>query len=250
MNKKMLMFTLLVLTLCLGCLTGCGDGRYNNSATHPGGAKENVSAKGGTLHLKGDAEFAITYDKNGRVTDVTARNDKGREVLSKFTAYEGKEARKVVAGLATAMGQAGHFTTEEGQTQKNLSLEIQKDSKQPHNGFLDDLVKDVRDSITAGNWSIPLMISGASIFGLNDDRYNNSVTDPAGNGGQNDPFDDDDDRDDTDGDDPFDDDDNGNTNGGNGGSTGGDNSGTNGGSTGGNNSGMTGGGNPSGMGGR
>lgn len=188
MKKKMLAFTLLLLALCFGCFTGCGKGSYNNSATHPGGNSgsdadkdsNKDSASGGVLHLKGDSEFAITYDKDGRVTDVTARNEKGKDVLTNFKDFVGKETREVVSGLTTAMGEAGHFTAETADETKQLSLEIQKDSVLPHDSFLDDLVDDVRTSINTGKWNVPLTVSGASHFGLSDDKYNNSATDPNG----------------------------------------------------------------------
>ncbi len=182
MKKKMIIFTLLVLTMCFGTLTGCGNGSHINSATHPGGDKDSDkdSAMGGILHLNGDSEFAITYDKDGKVTAVTARNEKGKDVLAKYTGYVGKEVRQVVSGLVGAMGAAGHFTAEATGETKKLAMEIQKDSKLPHDSFLDDLVNDVRSGLKTGKWDIPFTISGASHYGLSDDKYNNSATNQNG----------------------------------------------------------------------
>lgn len=169
MKKRNYLLTLAaVALLTLSTLTGCGG---NNTATvNPSSEDIVVSevAEGGVLCLKVNPEIAISYDNEGLVTKVEARNDDGNVILESYSGYEGKECREVVKELVTAIGEAGYFVEEVEGESRQITIEIEVGSKIPHDTFIDDVVADVKTCVSANDWSSPIALEGNTDYGITD----------------------------------------------------------------------------------
>lgn len=172
--KKMnsIIAIVLALVLSLACLTSCGQ-----SATADNGT-ELVS--GGVLCLKVNPEIAISYDADGLVTEISARNEDAVKILEGYTGYEGKATRDVVSELVTLIGDAGYFVEEvEGESRK-ITIEVEVGSKLPSDTFLDDVIADVKASIDAHDWSAPIVAEETIYDGVTD--YNDTDYGPNNDG--------------------------------------------------------------------
>ena len=144
MKFKSVLAVTLALMLVLGCMTGCA-----RSGKHEQHAQE---ASGGVLCIRVNPEIAVTFDENGKVTKVEARNDDGGRIIADYAHYEGKETREVVTELVTAIGNAGYFVEEvEGKSRK-ITIEVEKGARLPYDGFMDEVVGDVQEYVTDNNW--------------------------------------------------------------------------------------------------
>lgn len=161
MNCKSILAVALALILCLGCLTGCAQ---------TASPLEQIAqiAEGGVLCLKVNPEIAITYDADGNVTKIDARNDDGSKILADYTGFEGKACKEVVAELVTAIGEAGYFIEEIEGESRQITIEIETGSKLPSDTFLDDVVAGVRDCVNNNNWKSPVAVQGESDYGITD----------------------------------------------------------------------------------
>ncbi|MBQ8238268.1 MAG: hypothetical protein IJZ39_09005 [Oscillospiraceae bacterium] len=158
--KKMISAIACMLALVL-CLTACGQ-----SAAAPTGG---VSlADGGVLVLSVNPEIAVEYDENGTVTGVTARNDDALAIIASCEGLIGQPTRNVVTDLVTAIGDAGYFVEEVEGEGRQITLEIEPGSSLPNETFLDDVIADIRNCVSANDWTTPLVVEGESDYGMSD----------------------------------------------------------------------------------
>ncbi|MBQ2972595.1 MAG: hypothetical protein IJE16_08645 [Ruminococcus sp.] len=158
--KKSIITIILALVMSLACLTGCGQ-----STSTKGGTE---LASGGVLVLSVNPEIAVEYDKNGLVTNVSARNDDAISIISNCKDLIGKETREVVTTLVSAIGEAGYFVEEVEGERRQITIEIESGSKLPHDAFLDEVVSDVRDCVNKNNWNVPMDVENESDYGITD----------------------------------------------------------------------------------
>ena len=160
MKQRTIIAILLTLVLTLSCLAGCAQ----RAASDNGAAL----ASGGVLRLSVNPELAITYDADGNVTKVEARNDDGKAILTDYAGYEGKSTRQVVTELVAAIGKAGYFVEEIEGEKRQITIEIEPYSSLPHATFIDEVVSDVRELVSSNDWKSPVAVEGESDFGLTD----------------------------------------------------------------------------------
>ena len=162
--KKLRMRSILAMTMTmalgLSCLTGCGQQTVTDA--------DNAAATGGVLCLKVNPEIAISYNADGIVTQVAARNDDGMQILKDYPGFEGKECRTVVSELVKAIGDAGSFVEEVDGSKRQIVLEIEEGSVMPTATFMDDVVADVRSCVSANAWQSPLDVMGESDYDITD----------------------------------------------------------------------------------
>ena len=159
-NLKTILSVALALALCLFALVGCGS----NPTTNEGGE----FAKGGVLVLSVNPEIAVTYDADGNVTKVTARNDDAKEIIAEYAGYEGKACKAVVSELVAKIGEAGYFVEEIEGEKRQITIEIEPGSKLPNNNFLDEVANEVRDCVNENKWNSPVDVKGESDYGITD----------------------------------------------------------------------------------
>jgi len=161
MKKKSVLSILMALMMGLACLTGCSQ----TTAEVP---QELALSSGGVLVLRVNPEIAVEYDENGLVTGVSARNDDALAIISSCEGLIGQEARTAVTSLVTAIGEAGYFVEEVEGERRQITIEIEAGSQMPHETFLDEVVSDVRDCVSANRWAAPLNVENESDYGLTD----------------------------------------------------------------------------------
>ena len=161
-NVKIILAILLALVLSIGTFAGCSAAAQTIST---GSAK---LATGGTLCLRVNPEIAVSYDENGNVTELVARNEAAKKILANISGYVGKPTQEVVSQLVTAIGNAGYFVEEiEGNTRK-ITIEIESGSSLPTGTFLNDVIAEVKKIVENHNWTTPIDVEGDSLFGLTD----------------------------------------------------------------------------------
>ena len=166
MKFKSVLAVTLALMLVVGCMTGCAK-----SGVHQQGSPK---ASGGVLCVRVNPEIAVTFDENGKVTKVEARNDDGQAILTDYTGYEGKETREVVTDLVTAIGDAGYFVEEvEGKSRK-ITIEVEPGTEMPYDGFLDEVISDVQNYVTTNDWHSDVRVEWEKdyddIYDMHDDK--------------------------------------------------------------------------------
>lgn len=186
-----MMATTLTLTLCLSCMTGCGQttgtpSQDSAAATTTAPATtapsteivaqtptteavtNTAAAAGGVLLLSVNPQLAISYDGNGMVTSVTSRNDAGTEILKNYAGFQGKECRVVAAELIAAIGQAGYFANVSNGQGNPVTITIEGGSKLPNGSFIDGVIADVRNCLSNNKWASAVQLNGESDYGMSD----------------------------------------------------------------------------------
>ena len=139
------------------------------SQTAAASAAADVSqAEGGVLFLSVNPEVAISYDADGLVTAVEARNDDGSKLLEGYTGYVGKPARQVVSELVTAIGEAGYFAEEIEGENRQIVIEVEKGSAIPDQEFLNEIVADVQGYVSTMQLTSDIDIEGATDYTATD----------------------------------------------------------------------------------
>ena len=160
-NFKMVTAIALALVMMVSALAGCGqivtaDDTYG----------------GGVIRLKVNPELGITYDENGNVVGVEARNDDGEKILDAFEGYKGKDAAQVISELVEIMGQAGYFVEEiegEGSTGRQITIELEDGSKLPQGLTMDDVVSEVTECVKSHHWAGFVVLDDDELYELDDD---------------------------------------------------------------------------------
>jgi len=143
-----------IMILGMGIFAGCGK-QTTETASLP---------ESGTLLLKVNPEIAIEYDGNGRVTSVQGRNEDGKDIVSGYQDYIGKECREVVGDLVKEIQKAGYFVEEvEGRSRK-ITIEIETGSILPKEDFLDQIVADVQKCVADMKVNSPVVMPGETDY--------------------------------------------------------------------------------------
>ena len=124
-------------------LTGCG------ALTQEGTALKET----GTLTLSVNPEIQIEYNKDGKVTDLTGRNDDGKGIVEVYTDYIGKNCEDVLQELIVEINEAGYFVDDIDGNKKNIVLQIEPGSVLPSDDFLANMNASTQEAVKGLNLS-------------------------------------------------------------------------------------------------
>ena len=135
-------------------LTGCGAPAQEGTAL-----KET-----GTLTLSVNPEIQIEYNREGKVTDLTGRNDDGKTIVAAYPDYIGKNCEVVLQDLIVEINEAGFFVDDIDGNKKNIVLQLEPGSVLPSDDFLADMSASTQEAVKG------LEIS-SGIVTIDDDDY-------------------------------------------------------------------------------
>lgn len=124
--------------------------------------------EGGTLLLKVNPEIAISYDKDGKVTNIESRNDDAKKILELYKEFKGKDTKQVITDLVAEIGKAGYFVEEVDGNPRKITIEIEKGSNIANKEFLDDIMVDVKKYVNENQYKASLDIVGESDYGIDE----------------------------------------------------------------------------------
>lgn len=135
MKRRKILAAASSLAVLAALLTGCGAQPQDGSVT------------AGVLTLRVNPEIAIHYNQSGKVVALEGDNQDGREIVETYPDYIGKDCEVVVQELVEEIHAAGYFVEEvEGQPRR-VVLELDDDSQEPREGFLEDMSRSAQDAL-------------------------------------------------------------------------------------------------------
>ena len=135
MKRRKILAAASSLAVLAALLTGCGAQPQESSVT------------AGVLTLRVNPEIAIHYNQSGKVVALEGDNQDGREIVEAYPDYIGKDCEVVVQELVEEIHAAGYFVEEvEGQPRR-VVLELDDDSQEPREGFLEDMSRSAQDAL-------------------------------------------------------------------------------------------------------
>ena len=135
-------------------LTGCGAPAQEGTAL-----KET-----GTLTLSVNPEIQIEYNRDGKVTALTGRNDDGKGILEAYPDYIGKDCKTVLRDLIVEINEAGYFVDDIDGNKKNIVLQLEPGSVLPSDDFLADMSASTQEAVKGLELS-------SGIVTIDDDDY-------------------------------------------------------------------------------
>ena len=135
MKRRKILAAASSLAVLAALLTGCGAQPQESSVT------------AGVLTLRVNPEIAIHYNQSGKVVALKGDNQDGREIVEAYPDYIGKDCEVVVQELVEEIHAAGYFVEEvEGQPRR-VVLELDDDSQEPREDFLEDMSRSAHDAL-------------------------------------------------------------------------------------------------------
>ena len=135
MKRRKILAAASSLAVLAALLTGCGAQPQEGSVT------------AGVLTLRVNPEIAIHYNQSGKVVALEGDNQDGREIVEAYPDYIGKDCEVVVQELVEEIHAAGYFVEEvEGQPRR-VVLELDDDSQEPREDFLEDMSRSAQDAL-------------------------------------------------------------------------------------------------------
>ena len=153
-RRKMFAAVSSLAVLAIVLLAGCGA---------PAGQETGLTQTG-TLVLSVNPEIEIEYNKEGKVTALTGRNDDGKRVVDAYPDYIGKDCEAVLRDLVTEIHEAGYFVEEMDGNQKNIVLQLEPGSVLPDDRFLENMSASTQDAVKALNLSSGIVSIGESDY--------------------------------------------------------------------------------------
>lgn len=163
----MSIFGLVFMSFAL-LLAGCGGAATNDAQGSESGNQSQALAESGTLFLKVNPEIAIDYDENGKVTGVRGMNDDGKEIITNYPDYIGKNSGDVLEDLIALIGEAGYFVEEIEGDAKKIVLEIEAGSTLPGNDFLERMAANAQHAVEAYKINSNVEVDGETYISLDD----------------------------------------------------------------------------------
>ena len=148
--------SLAVLSTAL--LTGCGSQSQSAADTAPAATEETAVAETQTLEtptlgetgiliLSVNPEIRIDYDKDGKVTAISGRNEDGNKIAQAAQDEIGKNCDEVLRNLITEINAAGYFVDDIDGHQKNIVIQIEPGSVLPSDDFLQNMSTSTQDAV-------------------------------------------------------------------------------------------------------
>ena len=154
----------LALSMAVCLLAGCSKPAQSTATA----AAPAALSQGGVIYLKVNPEIAVRYDDKGMVTSLEGRNPDGKEILTGYTGYEGKECKAVIGELVARINEAGYFVEEVEGENRQITLEVARGSSLPADDFLSDIVEQVQTYTAAQQLTSPVEVDGESNYGWTD----------------------------------------------------------------------------------
>ena len=186
MKKNIIILSALAMLMGLSSLTGCSGGERAESTAVEASAEavkaeaeteasvevasiENeIKADGGILVISVNPEIAVEYDNSGIVTGITARNNEALTIINNCQGLIGSKTKDAVNKLVTAIGEAGYFVEEVSGQTRQITIEIEAGSALPYDGFMDEVVEEVKTCVNDHKWAAPLEVRNESDYGITD----------------------------------------------------------------------------------
>ena len=134
-RRKILAAASSLAVLAAALLTGCGAQPQESSVT------------AGVLTLRVNPEIAIHYNQSGKVVALKGDNQDGREIVEAYPDYIGKDCEVVVQELVEEIHAAGYFVEEVEGHPRRVVLELDDDSQEPREDFLEDMSRSAQDAL-------------------------------------------------------------------------------------------------------
>ena len=135
MKRRKILAAASSLAVLAALLTGCGAQPQEGSVT------------AGVLTLRVNPEIAIHYNTDGKVVALEGDNQDGREIVEAYPDYIGKDCEVVVQELVEEIHAAGYFVEEVEGHPRRVVLELDDDSQEPREGFLEDMSRSAQSAL-------------------------------------------------------------------------------------------------------
>lgn len=135
-------------------LAGCGAPAQEGTAL-----KET-----GVLTLSVNPEIQLEYNRDGKVTALTGRNDDGKGIVEAYPDYIGKDCEDVLKDLIVEINEAGYFVDDIDGNKKNIVLQLEPGSVLPSDNFLADMSASTQEAVRGLELS-------SDIVTIDDDDY-------------------------------------------------------------------------------
>ena len=135
MKRRKILAAASSLAVLAALLTGCGAQPQDGSVT------------AGVLTLRVNPEIAIHYNQSGKVVALEGDNQDGREIVEAYPDYIGKDCEVVVQELVEEIHAAGYFVEEVEGHPRRVVLELDDDSQEPREDFLEDMSRSAQDAL-------------------------------------------------------------------------------------------------------
>ena len=135
-------------------LAGCGAPAQEGTAL-----KET-----GVLTLSVNPEIQLEYNRDGKVTALTGRNDDGKGIVEAYPDYIGKDCETVLRDLIVEINEAGYFVDDIDGNKKNIVLQLEPGSVLPSDDFLADMSASTQEAVKGLELS-------SGIVTIDDDDY-------------------------------------------------------------------------------
>ena len=167
--KKTNLKNIILFATAAAVFTGCSAAGSGSStapsvaeASAPSAPSAGFLADGaaGAVLLSVNPEIEVEYDKNGIVLEVEGVNDDGKNVVSGYTGFEGKDCQTVVSELVREIYEDGYFENTVAGRAKNVVVKLEEGSAYPNQQFLDDVANGVRSAVeSCGVDLVPVPVS-------------------------------------------------------------------------------------------
>ena len=135
MKRRKILAAASSLAVLAALLTGCGAQPQESSVT------------AGVLTLRVNPEIAIHYNQSGKVVALEGDNQDGREIVETYPDYIGKDCEVVVQELVEEIHAAGYFVEEVEGHPRRVVLELDDDSQEPREDFLEDMSRSAQSAL-------------------------------------------------------------------------------------------------------
>ena len=135
MKRRKILAAASSLAVLAALLTGCGAQPQESSVT------------AGVLTLRVNPEIAIHYNQSGKVVALEGDNQDGREIVEAYPDYIGKDCEVVVQELVEEIHAAGYFVEEVEGHPRRVVLELDDDSQEPREDFLEDMSRSAQSAL-------------------------------------------------------------------------------------------------------
>ena len=135
MKRRKILAAASSLAVLAALLTGCGAQPQESSVT------------AGVLTLRVNPEIAIHYNTDGKVVALEGDNQDGREIVEAYPDYIGKDCEVVVQELVEEIHAAGYFVEEVEGHPRRVVLELDDDSQEPREDFLEDMSRSAQSAL-------------------------------------------------------------------------------------------------------
>ena len=135
MKRRKILAAASSLAVLAALLTGCGAQPQDGSVT------------AGVLTLRVNPEIAIHYNQSGKVVALEGDNQDGREIVEAYPDYIGKDCEVVVQELVEEIHAAGYFVEEVEGHPRRVVLELDDNSQEPREDFLEDMSRSAQDAL-------------------------------------------------------------------------------------------------------